>query len=122
MHNEFTSLPCAQFYILPAGVQTAPPYTRTCAASALLNFPGTVVLHSPDRGATWEVLKTGDGRPLPAQLKAEIGRELDRLELVMAQIKSCEETRDAALASAPCAAPASADQASQSVPCVPPHL
>ena len=61
-------------------------------------------------------LRTGDGRPLPAQLKAEINRELDRLELVMVQIKACEETRDAALASAPSAASASAHQAPPSVP------
>ncbi len=27
-------------------------------------------------------LRTGDGRPLPPRLKAEIGRELERLELL----------------------------------------
>src|SRR4030095_5213918 len=33
-----------------------------------------------------EGLQTGDGRPLPPRLKTEIGRELDRLELVRRQI------------------------------------
>ena len=35
-----------------------------------------------------EELRTGDGRPLPEHLKAQIERELDRLELVLQQIKS----------------------------------
>jgi transposase len=42
-------------------------------------------------------LKTGDGRPLPPGLKAEIGRELDRLELVAQQIAEVEAARDALL-------------------------
>src|ERR1700732_3727594 len=33
-------------------------------------------------------LKTGDGRPLPPHLKSQIGRELDRLELLLGQIKA----------------------------------
>jgi hypothetical protein len=41
--------------------------------------------------------KTGDGRPLPSKLKAEIGRELDRLELVKQQIAEVEAARDALL-------------------------
>src|SRR4029077_10564132 len=40
-------------------------------------------------------LKTGDGRPLP--LKGQIGRELDRLELLLGQIKAVEAERDALL-------------------------
>jgi transposase len=47
-----------------------------------------------------EALTTGDGRPLPARLKAEIRRELDRLELVNAQIKAVEQERDALLGAA----------------------
>ncbi|MGI9435662.1 MAG: IS110 family transposase [Geminicoccaceae bacterium] len=46
-----------------------------------------------------EDLKTGDGRPLPPGLKAEIGRELDRLELVKQQIAEVEAARNALLAS-----------------------
>lgn len=37
-----------------------------------------------------ELVKTGDGRPAPEQLKRQILRELDRLELVEAQIKQVE--------------------------------
>ena len=37
-----------------------------------------------------EELRTGDGRPLPPHLKAHISRELDRLELLLEQIKSVE--------------------------------
>ena len=42
-----------------------------------------------------EELRTGDGRPLPPRLQAEIGRELDRLELVKRQIAAVEAERDA---------------------------
>lgn len=52
------------------------------------------------RRARLEGLRTGDGRALPAHLKAQIGRELDRLELLLAQIKAVEAERDAALAAA----------------------
>ena len=37
-----------------------------------------------------EELRTGDGRPLPQHLKAQIGRELDRLELILQQIRSVQ--------------------------------
>ncbi len=40
-------------------------------------------------------LKTGDARPLPSHLKAQISRELDRLELLLEQIKAVEIERDA---------------------------
>lgn len=42
-----------------------------------------------------DALQTGDGRPLPAHLKAQIGRELDRIELLIAQLKMVEVERDA---------------------------
>jgi transposase len=42
-----------------------------------------------------EQLQTGDGRPLPTHLKAQISREFDRLELVMRQIDQVEAERDA---------------------------
>jgi len=45
-----------------------------------------------------EELTTGDGRPLPAHLKAQIGRELDRLDLTLQQLKAVEAERDALLA------------------------
>jgi transposase len=47
-----------------------------------------------------EELITGDGRPLPEGLKAQIRRELDRLELLIEQIKAVEAERDAVLAQA----------------------
>src|SRR5271166_5148094 len=39
--------------------------------------------------------KTGDARPLPPHLKAQITRELDRLELLLEQIEAVEIERDA---------------------------
>jgi transposase len=51
-----------------------------------------------DRRERLEQLTTGDGRPLPSHLKAQIGRELDRLELTLRQLKAVEAERDALLA------------------------
>jgi transposase len=48
-----------------------------------------------DRKAQLEGLRTGDGRALPARLKAEIIRELQRLELVQRMIAQIEAERDA---------------------------
>jgi len=53
-----------------------------------------------DRRKRLEELRTGDGRPLPAHMKAQVGRELDRLELLLEQIKAVEVERDAMLAAA----------------------
>lgn len=63
-----------------------------------------------DRRARFEELKTGDGRPLPPQLKAAIARALDRLELLLEQLNAVEATRDELIAAAPenAKAPASA--------------
>ena len=43
-------------------------------------------------------LRTGDGRALPAHMRAQIGREFDRLELPLGQIKVVEAAHDALLA------------------------
>jgi transposase len=59
-----------------------------------------------DRRQRLEELTTGGGRPLPAHLKAQIGRELDRLELTLRQLKAVEAERDALLAPEGEAAPA----------------
>jgi transposase len=59
-----------------------------------------------DRRRRLEELMTGDGRPLPVRLKAQIGRELDRLELLVRQLKEVEAERDAMLAPVGDAAPA----------------
>lgn len=53
-----------------------------------------------DRRARLEALRTGDARLLPAHLKAQIGRELDRLELLLDQIETVEAEQDALLAAA----------------------
>ena len=50
-----------------------------------------------DRRQRLEALRTGDGRPLPPYLKAQIGRELDRLELLLEQLKTVEAERNALL-------------------------
>jgi transposase len=49
----------------------------------------------PDRKAQLEGLRSGDGRALPARLKAEIIRELQRLEVVLKMIAEIEAERDA---------------------------
>jgi transposase len=53
-----------------------------------------------DRRARLAALRTGDGRELPSHLRAQIGRELDRIELLLGQIKAVEAERDALLAAA----------------------
>ena len=53
-----------------------------------------------DRRARLAALRTGDGRVLLAHLKAQIGRELDRLELLLDQIAAVEAEQDALLAAA----------------------
>jgi transposase len=50
-----------------------------------------------DRRERLETLVTGDGRPPPTALRAQISRELDRLELLIKQIREVEEARNAML-------------------------
>lgn len=45
-----------------------------------------------------QALQTGDGRALPSRLRAEIERELERLELVLKMITAVEAERDAIVA------------------------
>jgi transposase len=58
-----------------------------------------------DRRERLEGMLTGDGRGLPERLKAEIRRELRRLELVLEMIASLETERDAIVATAASAHP-----------------
>jgi transposase len=51
-----------------------------------------------DRRERLEEIQTGDSRPLPLHLKAQIKRELDRIELLLEQIAAVEDERDRALA------------------------
>src|SRR6201997_4390792 len=53
-----------------------------------------------DRRARLAALRTGDGRLLPPHLKAQISRELDRLELLLDQIEAVEAAQDTLLAEA----------------------
>ncbi|WP_246718119.1 IS110 family transposase, partial [Rhizobium sp. BK060] len=50
-----------------------------------------------DRRLRLEELCTGDGRGLPKHLKAQINRELDRLELLLEQIAAVESERNSLL-------------------------
>ena len=62
-----------------------------------------------DRRARLETLQTGDGRALPVHLKAQVVRELDRLELIEKQLQQVEAARDELMvrdATANAAAPA----------------
>lgn len=54
-----------------------------------------------DRRERLAALRTAEGGPLPPNLAAEIGRELARLELVLAQLAELEAARDAVLAAPP---------------------
>src|SRR5438132_4392839 len=66
-----------------------------------------------DRRRRLDELQTGDGRPLPKHLKTQIGRELDRLELLLEQIKAVEAERDALLGARQVATPAPAGDVAQ---------
>ena len=61
-----------------------------------------------DRRGRLDTLQPGDGRPLPSHLKAQILRELDRLELLLDQIKAVEAERDSLCGAQQVAAPAPA--------------
>ncbi|WP_454883258.1 IS110 family transposase [Sphingomonas oryzagri] len=53
-----------------------------------------------NRRARLEELETGDGRALSTHLKAQICRELDRLEMLLQQIKAVEAERDSLVTNA----------------------
>ncbi len=57
-----------------------------------------------DRLARLDGLETGDGRPLPERLKAEIRREIERIDLVCLQMAAVERARDALIEATPEAA------------------
>jgi transposase len=58
-----------------------------------------------DRRERLDTLQTGDGHLLPDHLKAQVRRELDRLELLLEQIKAVEAERDVLLAAQQVTAP-----------------
>jgi len=49
-----------------------------------------------DRRIRLDALRTGDGRPLPPRLKAELLREIELIELLLLQIAEVETERDSA--------------------------
>src|SRR5499427_1497992 len=59
-----------------------------------------------NRRKNLEQLRTGDGRSVPAHLKSQILREIDRLELVLRQIGEVETERDEILQLAQPSSPA----------------
>ena len=65
----------------------------------------------PDHRARLDRLTTGDGRPLPPRLTAEIRRQLARLEAVVTDLKAVEAERDALLAGDKPATPAAPAEA-----------
>ena len=58
-----------------------------------------------DRRKELEKLRTGDGRPLSPHLKAQLSRELDRIELLLEQINDVEDARDAMFVAAQVSTP-----------------
>jgi transposase len=63
------------------------------ATQGVLNFEPI----RTDRRKGLDALCRWDGQPLPPRLKAELVRELDRLEMVMSQLAKLEAERDTAL-------------------------
>jgi transposase len=61
-----------------------------------------------DRRQRLEELRTGDDRALSSHIKAQICRELDRLELLLGQIKAVDAERDALLVEKAATPPAAA--------------
>ena len=61
-----------------------------CATQGIYDYQP----QSSDRLERIEKLRTGDGRALPTRLKAEIVREIKRLELVLEMIVTVEAERD----------------------------
>lgn len=75
-------------------------HERTCHINRIkgLLFTQGIMGYEPmrrDRRDQLKVLQTGDGRSLAQHVEAQILRELDRLELIMDQIKAVEVERDA---------------------------
>jgi len=65
-----------------------------CASQGIYDY-------TPMRQDRWRLdnLRTGDGRPLAARLKAELERELKRLEMVLEMIATVEAERNAIIKS-----------------------
>jgi transposase len=75
-----------------------------------------------DRLSRLDTLATGDGRPLPGRLKAEIRREIERLQQVCSQIAAVERERDALVEAAADADPKAVAAALQQLRGIGPEL
>jgi transposase len=84
-------LHCERHRLIQERVQHVNRIKGLCATQGIYDYEP---LRS-DRKAQLEGLRSGDGRPLPARLKIEIIRELQRLELVLKMIAEVEAERDA---------------------------
>ena len=78
--------------------------SRVRVVSSGLGITNYNPLHKNRRKGLQE-LRTGDEHPVPAHLKAEILREIDRLELVLRQINEVEAERDEMLRLAQASSP-----------------
>jgi len=67
-----------------------------CAAQGVYDYEPI----QADRRERLAQLVTGDGRPLPRELAAEIGRQLEQLELVLRRLAEVEAVRDQRAAAA----------------------
>ena len=81
-----------------------------CAQQGILDYEPM----RADRHERLAELRTGDGRPLPPGLLAEIRREIARLELLLEQVAEVEAQREAALKAEP-VGPAAAAQAERTL-------
>lgn len=75
---------------------------HTNRIKGLLNGQGIRGFHPLDPGDRGRIdeLVTGDGRPLPPRLKAELRRQLGRLDLVVRDLVAVEAERDALIEAA----------------------
>ena len=81
-----------------AAVAACPPVSRQSLMSQGISSYDPL---GKDRLARLDALETRDGHRLPPRLRAEIGRDIDRLELLTRQLKQVKTERDALVAPAP---------------------
>ena len=70
-----------------------PPHDRIKGLLAGQGITGFNPLHK-DRRQLLDAARTGDGRPLPNQLRAEILREIELIDLLVRQIADVEAERE----------------------------
>ena len=68
---------------------------RVRHVNRIKGLPGDLRLSALEGGSRLDELRTGDGEPLPDRFKNEIGRQLQRLKLLLELIGTVEAERDA---------------------------